>query len=228
MTFTLLGGRLRMAGKPPAEDALWLSASVAPVMRGCRILDAGAGAGVAGLALCCRLPGTFVTGIELQHDLTAQANENAKLNGFETYHCEAGDILQFAPARKFDGVICNPPFHAAARGHHSADPAKQLAHHQPDDLLERWVAHLASLTDGPLHLMVHAANEDELKPLAAWLKWGAVVTPLATTASRPPKRLLVVLAPAAQPVWQVNAPLAAYDPAIRKAVLTDGLALSEL
>jgi tRNA1(Val) A37 N6-methylase TrmN6 len=225
MMFTLLGGRLRLEGPPPAEDALWLAASV-EVTPHMKILDAAAGGGVAGLAVLARCPGAQVTGVEIQAGLADLANANARLNGFENYTCVAGDILAFEPPEKVGAVICNPPFYPAARGHHSKDEARQLARHQPEGLLAKWLAQLLTLTDGPLYLVLHSTNQTELRTLGDRLRLAIEIVPLATHASRPPKRLLARIRQAPKTAWLEGAPLNAYGAPERVAVLERGGAVT--
>jgi tRNA1(Val) A37 N6-methylase TrmN6 len=220
MTFTLLGGKLLMNGPATAEDALWLAAS-AEARPGMSVLDAAAGTGVAGLALLTRCPDITVMGIEIQPELVAQAQANAALNGFKTYNGVAGDILTFNPGGKFDAVVCNPPFHPAERGHQSKRGDRQLARHQPEDLLGNWLKHLLALTTGPVYLVLHSASRDKLRRLAGDLALTVVVLPLATHATRPPKRMLVRMI-AGGFGWTEKASLKSHDAPLRAAVLERG------
>jgi tRNA1(Val) A37 N6-methylase TrmN6 len=217
MTFTLLGGQLRMNGPAPAEDALWLAACV-EIQPGMDILDAAAGSGVVGLALLARCPDMAVTGVEVQPDLAAQAKANAALNGFKDYTGVTADIIAFDPGKRFDAVVCNPPFYPAECGHWSENGARQLARHQPAGMLERWLKHLVMLTAGPVYMVLHSASQTDLRTLAEALGLAVDVLPLATHVSRPPKRLLVRLTSGGFG-WREYAPLKSHDAPLRAAVL---------
>ncbi|MEM8744675.1 MAG: methyltransferase domain-containing protein, partial [Pseudomonadota bacterium] len=80
------------SGPRAAIDALFLAAAV-PAIAGKkqRVLEAGAGSGVASLALCARVADLHVTGLEIQSALVEMARENAALNAMR-------DRLQFVEA----------------------------------------------------------------------------------------------------------------------------------
>jgi tRNA1(Val) A37 N6-methylase TrmN6 len=219
MTFTLLGGKLAMNGPAPAEDALWLAASV-EIEPGMTILDAAAGSGVAGLALLARCPGLVVAGVEIQPALTTQAEANAALNKLTNYSCVAQDILHFRPSQKFDAVICNPPFYPAERGHQSESDARRIARHQPPGMLEAWLRHLVTLTNGPVYMVLHSASQAGLRTLAQELELTVDILPLATHASRLPKRFLARLI-AGGFDWRESVPLKSYDAPLRATVLEE-------
>src|SRR5215472_6703225 len=80
----VLGGRLRLRqprrGHRVGHEAVLLAA-FCPVRAGDRVVELGAGVGAAGLALAARVPGASITMIELDPQLAALAEENARLNG---------------------------------------------------------------------------------------------------------------------------------------------------
>jgi tRNA1(Val) A37 N6-methylase TrmN6 len=112
-----LGGKVK--AKQPADgfrsglDAVMLAAAV-PAREGSEALEIGAGAGVASLCLGSRA-GCTITGIEIDPDLVALANENAHANKVEgRVKFIEDDIFMLRPQlrRTFDHVFCNPPFHS--------------------------------------------------------------------------------------------------------------------
>src|SRR4029450_10164534 len=84
-TDDFLGGRISVAqprkGNRAGSAAGLLAASV-PAREGERVLDIGAGSGVAGLCLLARVQGVDVTGVEIDAGLAALAARQAAANGF--------------------------------------------------------------------------------------------------------------------------------------------------
>jgi tRNA1(Val) A37 N6-methylase TrmN6 len=123
---TFLRGRLRLAqprrGARVTMDPLLVADFAARhARRGKlgRVLDAGCGTGVIGLALLIADPGARVTGLEIVPSLAALARENAARNDLPMTIVD-GDLadpraLPLAPG-SFDLVIANPPYTAAGRG----------------------------------------------------------------------------------------------------------------
>jgi tRNA1Val (adenine37-N6)-methyltransferase len=140
---TLLGGRVRYrqfaAGHRSGFEPVLLAAAVA-AKPGQRVLEAGTGAGAALLCLAHRLPGVIGTGLEIDAALAELANENFRLNGFDTVLAMHADATA-PPAGIYDHVLSNPPWHDQA-GTHSPDAARALAHHAPENLLTGWIAAL--------------------------------------------------------------------------------------
>jgi tRNA1(Val) A37 N6-methylase TrmN6 len=79
-TDDFLGGRLSIIqprkGHRAGSDAVFLAAA-APARAGERVLDIGAGVGVAGLCLLARVPGIELTAVEIDHELATLAAANA-------------------------------------------------------------------------------------------------------------------------------------------------------
>ena len=74
------------------------------------VLDIGCGCGVIALIAAQRSRAT-VTGIDIDEASTAQAAENARLSPFaDRLHFVTADVRTFAPARRFDCILSNPPF----------------------------------------------------------------------------------------------------------------------
>src|SRR3954470_4438968 len=129
----LLGGRVRILqsrrGYRVAVDAVLLAAAVHPAS-GDRVLDLGAGAGAVGLWLASRVADCTIVGIELQPALADLARRNATRNGFnERGPTIVHDLPQPPPAElgRFEQVVSNPPYLAAAVADPPPDPSKALA-----------------------------------------------------------------------------------------------------
>ena len=166
----LLGGRVQLLqparGYRVAIDAVLLAAAV-DAAPGQRILDLGAGVGAVGLCLAARLAGCSVVGIELQAPLAELAERNANLNGMaERVRTVVHDLARPLPADlgRFDHVVTNPPYLAAAVADPSPDPSKALATVESSADMARWLemATAAAKSAGTL-LVIHRSDRlDEI------------------------------------------------------------------
>src|SRR5258708_35890150 len=176
----LLGGRVRLLqprrGYRVAVDAVLLAAAV-DASTGQRVLDLGSGVGAVGLCLAARVPGTTVTGVELQPELTFLARRNAGLNNVEARVKTIVHDLAFAlPAAlaPFDHVCTNPPYLAAAVADPPPDASKALATVESSAGLARWLAVAAGALrdDGTLTLIHRSDRAAGIAPNLAALRWG--------------------------------------------------------
>lgn len=131
------------------HDAILLAACVPAAAAG-RVVDLGAGVGVAGLAVAARVPAVHVTLAERDPVAVALARASLALPGNEALR-DRVDILEVdvtAPAARrhaaglvresADHVILNPPFHAAGTVR-AATPARADAHVLDEGGLDRWI-----------------------------------------------------------------------------------------
>jgi tRNA1(Val) A37 N6-methylase TrmN6 len=144
-----LAGRLRLRqfrrGHRSGHDAILLAAAV-PAHANDLIVEFGAGAGAAGLALARRVDGIDLTLVEIDPALVDLAQTNAEMNGIaaRTMALDIGAAAaRFAeaglPPDHADHVMMNPPFHAADRHRASPDEAKRTAHLDAGETLDVWV-----------------------------------------------------------------------------------------
>jgi tRNA1(Val) A37 N6-methylase TrmN6 len=151
-----LGGRLSVSqprhGHRAGSDAVLLAAAV-PAKAGERVLDAGAGVGIAGLCLLARVPGLDVTAVDIDPGLCALAEANAARNDFAArFTVVEADVTAPAEALIAKGlaregyahVIANPPFHLAGTVRPAPERARALAHVMGDGGLEDWIRSLAT------------------------------------------------------------------------------------
>jgi tRNA1(Val) A37 N6-methylase TrmN6 len=188
----LLGGRVQLLqparGYRVAIDAVLLAAAVDAVP-GQRILDLGAGVGAVGLCLAARLAGCCVVGIELQPALAELAERNANLNGMaDRVRTIIHDLAKPLPddLGRFDHVVTNPPYLAAAVADPSPDPSKALATVESSADLARWlaVATAAAEPAGTL-LIIHRSDRlDEILGHLGRLGWGDVTVKRLPPAAR--------------------------------------------
>lgn len=121
-----LGGKV--SAKQPAKgyragvDAVLLAASI-PAKSGETVLELGCGVGVASLCLMARVDGLDVTGVELQPDYAALAQENGL--------CVVNTDLRALPAdlrnRQFTHVMMNPPYFDRAAGSAAPNKGRDIA-----------------------------------------------------------------------------------------------------
>lgn len=212
----LLGGRVRLLqparGYRVAVDAVLLAAAV-DATPGQRILDLGAGVGAVGLCVAARLAGCKIVGIELQAALAELAERNANLNGVaDRVQTIVHDLAMPLPADlgRFDHVVTNPPYLAAAVADPSPDPSKALATVESSADLARWLAVAAAAAEpaGTL-LVIHRSDRlDEILGHLRRLGWGDV------TAKRlsPAARILVRARRSDRPTRRDAPPLTLHRP----------------
>ena len=200
-----LGGRIRIvqpkAGHRAGSDAVFLAAAVGARDRE-RVLDAGAGVGVAGLCLLARVPKVEVTAVEIDDGLCSLAAENAAANGFSDWFTAiAADVT--APAKVlrdaglvregYDHVIANPPFYAEGAVRAAPNAARAVAHVMPPGELGRWVRFLTTMAapKGALTLIHRADCLGELLPLLEDRFGDIAVFPLFPNAQEAATRIIV-------------------------------------
>ncbi len=98
-----------------------------------RVLDAGCGVGVVGLALVRCRGGRDVTGVELQGDLAALARANVAENAASAWMSVVeADLRRLPPSfgNRFDVACANPPFREAGAGRLNPCAGKAAARHE--------------------------------------------------------------------------------------------------
>jgi release factor glutamine methyltransferase len=136
-------------------SALLVEAVTANVRRVDRVLDVGAGTGIA--AVAAALNGARVRAVDVNAEAVRCTRINALLNGvddrLDVHH---GDLFDAANGDTFDVVICNPPFF---RGQPAG--ARELAWRSAD-FIDRFAAGLGGVLarDGRA-LIVFSSHADE-------------------------------------------------------------------
>ena len=122
-----------------------------PAHAGDHSLDAGAGVGVAGLALLARVAKSKVTALERDRALCGLAEQNAARNGFSdqfsVIHCDITGRASALSAKGilregYDHVMANPPYHAKGTVRVGADKAG--AHEMAPGALAAWIRFMTS------------------------------------------------------------------------------------
>lgn len=172
-----LGGSLSILqpakGFRSGLDAVLLAAATdVPGGRAARVLDAGAGAGVVGLAIATRIPDAVVTLVELDPAMAELARRNTARNGLTGRArvvvadvSSGGRVLHavdrpdgLAPA-SFEHVVTNPPYYETGSGTRPANAGRAEAHQMPGGNLDRWIAFLATAAAADASLtLIHRAD----------------------------------------------------------------------
>ncbi len=166
-----------------------------------RVLDAGCGAGVAGLCLAART-GAPVTGIDSQSTAIDLAQQNAERNDLASkatfIEADVFDAAGAVGADVFDHVISNPPFHDPARERLSPDKGKAVSHAFGEgvayrDRMAKWIkACLKTLkTKGSITLINRAAALPAMLAALDGPTGGIMVVPLQPFEGEPAKRVIV-------------------------------------
>jgi tRNA1(Val) A37 N6-methylase TrmN6 len=201
---TLFAGRLRLRqlrhGHRVGTDSVLLSAALDPA--GGHLIDAGAGAGLVGLAIAQRQPGLNVTLVERDEQVAEAARQNIELNGLsERMRVAACDLTHAASRRAVglsdgcaDALVTNPPWLDPHRAQISPDQQRAAAHAHGDALgLETWMRAMAALLrPGGRFALIHRA--DALKSCLDVLegRFGALeILPLHPRAHQPAHRIII-------------------------------------
>jgi tRNA1(Val) A37 N6-methylase TrmN6 len=182
-------------------DAVFLAAAC-PAMAGDRVLEAGCGVGAASLCLLARVPGVKITGVEIEAELAALAQENALANrAEEDFNAVIADVtsdwrhlssLGLSP-ESYDHVIANPPFYAQWRGRPAKDPQNARARAMDRSSLHSWLRFLAAAArpGGTCTVIYTAAGLPELLEAIAGRFGGLQLIALHPKANAPAVRVIV-------------------------------------
>jgi len=236
----LLGGKVRLLQMPggyrTAIDPVLLAAAV-PANAGEAVLDLGCGVGAVSLCLHARLPGTHVTGLDMQKPLVDLARRNAVLNNCaDDVRFVDGDLLNppaEVPEASFDHVMINPPYLAANSGNPPPDAVKAAANVEGEAGLDDWAqaAHRALKAKGSV-TFIHRA--DRIDDLLAALHDGfgeLVIFPLWPAQGKEAKRVIVSARKGVASPARISPGLVLHEDDGRftdqaQAVLTDAAAMS--
>jgi tRNA1(Val) A37 N6-methylase TrmN6 len=144
-----LGGQLRLHqpkfGHRAGHDAILLAAATS-AQPGDRVVDFGAGVGVAGLAVAKRVAGIEIILVEIDPQLADLARENSVSNGLQAKVVVldiASGARDFAavglPPDSADVVLMNPPFNDPARHRSSLNEDRRIAHMAKATTLASWI-----------------------------------------------------------------------------------------
>ncbi|ODA67275.1 N5-glutamine S-adenosyl-L-methionine-dependent methyltransferase [Methyloligella halotolerans] len=201
-----LGGLIEavqpVSGHRSGTDAVFLAAAALDEQeRGpLRLLDAGAGSGVAGLCLLARFPNLSVTAVERNSDACALARANGAENGFSArYEVIEADLT--APGKtlaeaglkqgSYQRLIANPPFYL--QGAVRPGQGREDAHVMAPGGLEDWARFLAAMA-APEAILTMIHRPDALAELVGVLgrRFGDLTLyPLFPKQGAPASRVLI-------------------------------------
>lgn len=180
-------------------DPVFLAASI-EAKSGERILDVGAGVGVASLCLGQRLD-VGVWGLEIHPWLADLFSRNIKNNNFSgRIHAVEGDL--FAPIKHlealglkqngFDHIFTNPPFYTGFDATPPSEGLRALAHINNAGL-DRWLGRCCGFlrSGGSLSVIYPASALGELLPAASKRLGGICLYFLWSGKSQPASRVLL-------------------------------------
>ena len=236
-----LGGRLHCwqprRGYRSGTDAVLLAAAVG-ARAGEAVLELGCGVGVALACLAVRVPGLALTGLELQPDYAALAEQNLAGTGATLV---VGDAVAPPPAlrtQSYDHVLFNPPYHDTGAGSAPRDAGRAQAHQGSPDLLAAFFdcALRRLAPGGALTAILPAAA---LRPALPMIddRAGAIhILPLAARQGRAADRVILSAKKGARAPLTLLPPLVMHDgpvhaadgddySAAARAILREGAAL---
>ncbi|HBR70065.1 MAG TPA: methyltransferase [Rhodospirillaceae bacterium] len=194
----VLDKRVRLLQPPEgfrtSLDSVMLAAAC-PAQRGDRILDMGCGVGGAGLCVLTRIPDAQLTGIDIQDDHIDLAIRNASLNGMEDRtEFLASDVCDYNGGKKFDHIICNPPYQETGERTQSPSSKKETAHaHREDITLHDWIdcAVRNLKAKGSLTVIHRADQADKILQSLEGRFGGTEIIPLWPRENTPAKRVII-------------------------------------
>jgi release factor glutamine methyltransferase len=107
------------------ELALELVPASSSAEQACSLLDLGTGSGAIALAIASERPRARVTGIDISQPALDIARHNSHSLGLPHIDWRLGSWFEAVPGERFDVIVANPPYVAAA------DPALQLLSAEP-------------------------------------------------------------------------------------------------
>jgi tRNA1Val (adenine37-N6)-methyltransferase len=143
----ILGGRIRVIqprnGYRFSVDSILLARFVAVRSRD-RVLELGAGTGVISLALSALHHPREIVALEIQPELVAMIDRNARLNSVDSIRAIAADLRmpnrRGVPRESFDLVVANPPYRTNQSGRISPHEARRIARSESSATLGDFVA----------------------------------------------------------------------------------------
>lgn len=95
---------------------------------GKHILDIGTGTGLIALMMAQRFPSAYVQAIDIESSACEQARENVLQSPFsDRIRVENVAIQEYVSEKKFDAIVCNPPFFVDSLG--CPDDKRHMARH---------------------------------------------------------------------------------------------------
>ena len=167
----------------------------ADVTQARRLLDIGTGTGLIAIMAAQRNPELIIDAIEIDPAAFEQAQENANNTPWrERIHIFQGKVQTFAPAYKYDTIVCNPPFfiNSTKNPAHNRTLARHCETLSHEDILQ--VSDHLLLPEGKLCVILPVNEAKQFLELAQNKKWFLnKLTTVYPTPDKAPKRQLIEL-----------------------------------
>lgn len=204
-------------------DAMLLAALV-PLQASGRLVDFGAGAGAAGMAVACRCPDLDVVLVENAPDMVECARCSIALQQNMDFAGRVSlldaDVTLRGAARQaagladvsFDHVIMNPPFNSAA-DRVTPDALKAAAHAMPQAMFEDWVRSAGAVCKpgGQLSLIARPQSLQDIIEACAGRFGGLQLTPVHPRPDGEATRVLVTGVKGSRAKLAIGSPLFVHD-----------------
>ncbi|WP_026612975.1 tRNA1(Val) (adenine(37)-N6)-methyltransferase [Ensifer aridi] len=215
-------------GHRSGMDAMLL-ASLVSCSRPCRVVDLGAGAGAAGMAVASRIEEAEVLLVERSPIMADFARRSLALPENARFAARVSvleaDVALNGKARAaaglandvFDHVIMNPPFNDAA-DRRTPDRLKEEAHAMSDDLFETWIKTAGAIMkpSGQLSLIARPESIAEIIAACGRRFGGIEITPLLPRAGENAVRILVTAIKQSRKRLALRAPLVMHGEATHR------------
>lgn len=158
---TLTNGTLVAINKTVrfGRDAILLAGFAFPRAGG-RLLDLGAGCGILALSLIDSGFSGDITALDIDAGACHLARLGAARSGSQNMTVLQADMRAFTARKKFDTIVCNPPYFAPGSGSISTGAYAKKARHQSDAALKDFAAAAArNLKQGGAFVLCFPAGQ---------------------------------------------------------------------
>ena len=142
--------RAVLVPRPETEVLVEIALERVPPDAPCAVLDLGTGSGAIALAIASERPRSRITATDVSAEALAVARTNAGSLGIDRIRWRRGSWFEAVPGERFDWIVSNPPYVAAA------DPALLALGAEPREALTPGSSGLEAIEriveDAPRHL----------------------------------------------------------------------------